>query len=135
MKRFIFILPMILFLSMTSCKDRVAGDTDHEIKIEDNEVDSMQNPATATRNGDMKNQSEETNVTSSQLDQMHKDLNMTPEQLQRLKDMRNNRSDSLTTYTTEEDMDRDYKTVLNEDQYSNYQKWKSGNLKAGTFDH
>lgn len=131
MKRLIYLLPVLLVLSFTSCKDRVPGDTDHAIQIEDQEPETMQNPGNVTHSDETyDNEGNQAYVTSGQLQDLHKNLNLTAEQEKQLKDIRSKRNDTINTYSSEENMDRDYNQVLNDEQSTSYQNWKNGNLKV-----
>ena len=129
MKRFTLMLPMIILLVFSSCRDRVTGETDHDIKIEDNDANRMQNPATATRTEAGEKEDHSSYITTEQMNDLHQKLNLTPEQEKRLREMHNSSSNSDSTYSNEADMDQDYNQVLNGSQITNYQNWKKQNLQ------
>lgn len=127
MKRIFFALSIMGLIAFNSCKDKTRGETDHDIKIEDTEKDTMLNPGSATRTGEKDTNTPDKKRDSTRVADLHKRLQMTPEQLQRLDDLRDEREELKRTPVSQQETDDMYKNILTSEQYTKYEEYKKNN--------
>lgn len=120
MKLFVFILSMFMITAFSSCKDGNTGVTEESSMYTEDHIPDM--------SGVISEEAQETQqnpvLTPTQKKQLHEALNLSEDQTQKLNELEQNGA-----ITNESQMDTSYKSVLDDEQYANYQAWKKENLK------
>ncbi|MDN3724153.1 hypothetical protein QRD02_07145 [Aequorivita sp. SDUM287046] len=134
MKTIKFVLVTIMILGFTSCnnsnRDRTDNVNNRDINLEDtaDDMDSME----AGNNTNASNASQNNDPTA-----MYKQLNMSPEQIQRFESENPNFRDSIgnSQWRSNATMDNSMRNILSTDQYQQYETWRdnrTGNNNAGS---
>lgn len=136
MKLYVFILSFFIVTSLGSCRDMNTRDntpaqdgTPGQTYQDNTDVNrDRQNTTTGEMNRDNRNLDNQNSVqnqalTTTQRNNLYRDLELTDEQTRRLEELRENRSGNDMSQ-----MDSDFRSVLDDNQYNRYEKWKRDNL-------
>lgn len=146
MKLYALILSCLMMISLSSCRDMNTRDS---TPVQDGTTPGQTSTQTdynrdqgITDSGKMDRDRSNTNtsgntdshtsmtsntarnrtLTANQRDSLYRKLNLTDDQSRRLEELRGNRAgDDMNQ------MDRDFRNVLNDNQYNKYEKWKRDN--------
>lgn len=139
MKLYAIILSVLIMVSLGSCRDMNTRDstpmrdgTPGQTSTDNTDVNRDRGISTTGKmDQDKSNMNTNSNTTTTQnralsTDQrnnLYGNLNLTDEQNRRLEELRGNRSGEDMNQ-----MDRDFRSVLDDNQYNQYEKWKRDNL-------
>jgi len=116
MKPFLFTLLIVAFIGCNNTnRDRTDDIDNDEVELEDNS-DVMDMDDTYNANNG--------SVTNDRID-MYRQLNMTPEQIQRFENENPNFGDSIgnTQWKRNATIDNSLRNILSDDQYRQYETW------------
>lgn len=139
MKLYALILSFLISISLGSCRDMNTRDstpmqdgtpgqtsTDNTTANRDRGITNTGKMEKDRSNPTMNSNTDNTQnraLTSNQRQDLYRNLDLTDEQNRRLEELRENRSgDDMSQ------MDRDFKSVLDDNQYNRYERWKRDNL-------
>ena len=137
MRIFMILLSFFLVTGLGACRDMNTRNTDNtntptntntpgqSTNTNANTLDGDRQTNTGTTADRNRNQNSEQHqaLTTTQQNNLYKELDLTAEQTRRLEELRENRSNSDMNQ-----MDRDFRSILDDNQYTKYEQWKRDNL-------
>lgn len=137
MRIFMILLSFFLVIGLGACRDMNTRNTDNtntptntntpgqSTNTNANTLDGDRQTNTGTTADRNRNQNSEQHqaLTTTQQNNLYKELDLTAEQTRRLEELRDNRSNSDMNQ-----MDRDFRSILDDNQYTKYEQWKRDNL-------